>query len=294
VSRDELVTSRQGARRPGVPAAAEVRVGTSGWRYPSWRGDFYPRGLRQRDELAHLSRQLTAVELNGSFYSLQRPKSYQSWADQAPEGFLFAVKGSRFITHLRRLTDVDVALANFFASGILALGEKLGPLLWQLPARQAFDEDLLARFFALLPRTTQEAAVLAGHHADTLAADRVLTATTVDRPIRHALEPRHESFRSARALDLLRAHDIATVISDSAGTWPVIDAVTSDLVYVRLHGDRELYASGYSREALEGWRERVQQWVGAGLDTHVYFDNDARGHAPHDARALLELLGRAP
>jgi uncharacterized protein YecE (DUF72 family) len=272
-----------------------VRIGTSGWRYPSWRGDFYPAGLRQRDELAYLSRLLTAVEVNGSFYSLQRPSSYAAWASQVPDGFVFALKGGRFITHMRQLVDVETPLANFFASGVLALGDKLGPVLWQLPARQAFDEDRLAAFFELLPRTTDEAATLAARHGAALSGDdRALTSAAVSLPLRHALEPRHESFRSRRATDLLRAHDIATVVSDSAGTWPQFDAVTSDLVYVRLHGDTELYASGYSEGALAAWAGHVQRWAGDGLDVHVYFDNDARGHAPHDARTLLELLHLEP
>ena len=271
-----------------------VRIGTSGWRYASWRGDFYPTGLRQRDELAYLSRLLTAVEVNGSFYSLQRPSSYAAWSSQVPDDFVFAVKGGRFITHMRQLVDIEEPLANFFASGVLALGAKLGPVLWQLPARQAFDEDRLTRFFELLPRTTDEAATLAARHGPKLTGDRVLTTTTVSLPLRHTLEPRHDSFRSARARDLLRANDIGTVVSDSAGTWPQLDAVTSDLVHVRLHGDTELYASGYSPAALAGWAERVRRWADAGLEVHVYFDNDAKGYAPHDARALLELLHLAP
>ena len=269
----------------------EVRVGTSGWRYASWRGDFYPSGLRQRDELSHLSRELNAVELNGSFYSLQRPTSYAAWAEQVPEDFRFAVKGGRFITHMRRLTGVETALANFFASGVLALGAKLGPVLWQLPANLPFDEELLTSFFDLLPRTTESAAELAGRHDAKLPDDRALTTPLVSAPIRHALEPRHDSFHSPRAGDLLRRNDIAMVLSDSAGTWPTFDVVTTDLVYVRLHGDTELYRSGYSEAALEGWADRVRGWSDQGLEVHVYFDNDARGHAPHDARALLRLVG---
>jgi uncharacterized protein YecE (DUF72 family) len=275
---------------PDGPDVPDVRVGTSGWRYPSWRGDFYPRGLRQRDELAYLAAQLTGVELNGSFYSLQRPSSYTSWAAQVPDDFLFAVKGGRFITHMRRLVDVQSALANFFASGVLALGPKLGPVLWQLPANLPFDEPLLAAFIDLLPRTTEAAAELATKHDDKLADERTLTTPLVSAPIRHALEPRHESFRSPRARELLQRTGIATVISDSADTWPRFDDVTATLVYVRLHGDTELYRSGYSDAALSSWAERVRGWTDQGLDVHVYFDNDARGHAPHDAVRLLGLL----
>lgn len=273
-----------------APAGGDIRIGTSGWRYPSWRGDFYPSGLRQRDELAHLASELNAVELNGSFYSLQRPSSYAAWAQQVPDDFVFAVKGGRFITHMRRLAGVQPALANFFASGVLALGAKLGPVLWQLPASLPFDERLLSDFFTLLPDTTEAAAELARRHDAKLAEGRVLTTPLVSAPIRHALEPRHESFSSPAARDLLQRNGIAMVQSDSAGTWPTFDVVTADLVYVRLHGDTELYRSGYSRAALETWADRVRGWADQGLDVHVYSDNDARGHAPHDARTLLRLL----
>jgi uncharacterized protein YecE (DUF72 family) len=271
-----------------------VLVGTSGWRYRGWRGDFYPRGLRQRDELTYLSRALTSVEVNGSFYSLQRPTSYAAWAAQTPDDFVFAVKGGRFITHMRQLRDVETALANFFASGVLALGPKLGPVLWQLPARLPFDEARLTEFFDLLPRTTDDAAALARRHDDKVPESRALTATTTSAPIRHALEPRHESFATDEANDLVRRHGISTVISDSAGTWPQLDAITSDLVYVRLHGDTELYASGYSAAALEEWAGRIDDWSQRGLDVVVYFDNDARGHAPHDAADLQRLLHIVP
>jgi uncharacterized protein YecE (DUF72 family) len=274
----------------GQRSRGDIRIGTSGWRYPSWRGDFYPAGLRQRDELAHLASVLNGVELNGSFYSLQRPSSYASWAEQVPDDFVFAVKGGRFITHMRRLVGVESALANFFASGVLALGAKLGPVLWQLPASLPFDEALLSDFFQLLPRTTGSAGDLAKTHDAKLDAGRVLTTPLVSAPIRHALEPRHDSFHSPQARKLLERNDIAMVLSDSAGTWPTFDLVTSGLVYVRLHGDTELYRSGYSSAALAGWADRVRGWADEGLDVHVYFDNDARGHAPHDARALLGLL----
>jgi uncharacterized protein YecE (DUF72 family) len=274
----------------GLRADADVRVGTSGWRYPSWRGDFYPLGLRQRDELAHLAHHLNGVELNGSFYSLQRPSSYASWAEQVPDDFLFAVKGGRFITHMRRLVDAHTALANFFASGVLALGPKLGPVLWQLPANLPFDEHVLTAFVDLLPRTTDAAAELATKHDDKLSEDRTLTKSLVSAPIRHALEPRHQSFDSPRAREVLQRRGVAMVISDSAGTWPQFDVVTADLVYVRLHGDTELYRSGYSEAALASWAARVRDWTDQGLDVHVYFDNDVRGHAPHDALRLQDLL----
>lgn len=273
-----------------------MRIGISGWTYAGWRGDFYPRGLRQRDELRFAAERLGSIEINGSFYSLQRPSSYAAWREQTPAGFLFAVKGGRFITHLKRLRDVETPLANFFASGVLALRDRLGPILWQLPERVTYDERLLADFFDLLPRTVGAAAALARRHDAKVADDRALTRAPqgyADRPIRHALEFRHDSFCSEAAFDLLRARDIACVVADSAGRWPRAEVVTSDLVYVRLHGDSELYTSGYSDRALDAWAERIRDWRRT-ADVVVYFDNDAKGFAPHDARRLQQRLGIDP
>ena len=271
-----------------------LRIGISGWTYAPWRGDFYPKGLPQRRELEHAASRLTSIEINGSFYSLQRPSSYAAWATQAPDDFVFAVKGSRFITHMLKLGDVDVALANFFASGPLALGAKLGPILWQLPETHRFDARRLARFFERLPRTTAEMARLAEGHDDRLRGDRALTTTTVDQPVRHALEFRSTTFDTDEARAVLREHDVATVLADTAGRWPRVEADTSDFRYVRLHGDQELYASGYSAQALDEWATRIQGWHDAGQDVCCYFDNDAKGFAPHDAVALLDRLGVTP
>ncbi len=263
-----------------------IRVGVSGWRYPSWRGDFFPEGLRQRDELAYLAERMSSAEINGSFYSLQRPTSYQRWREVTPPGFLFAVKGGRFITHLKRLRAVEQPLANFFASGVLTLNEKLGPVLWQLPATARFDADLLEAFLTLLPRTTTQAAALATRHDAKVTADAAVTTTDRRRGLRHALEVRHESFRDPQAFRILRRHQVALVLADSAGRWPVIEERTSNLTYVRLHGHTKLYASGYSPASLDRWAERCLTWAASGQDVHVYFDNDARGRAPHDALAL--------
>lgn len=268
---------------------ARAWVGTSGWRYPPWRRTFYPAGLAQRRELEHLSRRVDSIEINGSFYALQRPESYRAWRAETPTDFLFAVKGGRFITHLKQLRDVRTPLANFFASGVLALGPKLGPLLWQLPPRLRFDPDRIADFLALLPRTTAAAAELAAHHDERLDG-RALSETDVDRPLRHALEVRHESFRDPAFVALLRAHDVALVIADSAGTWPRFDDVTAGFVYVRLHGQDELYAGGYPPDALDAWAATVRGWCAERLDVVVYFDNDAKVHAPYDAIALAERL----
>lgn len=268
---------------------AQARVGTSGWRYPPWRRTFYPEGLAQRRELEHLSRCVDTIEINGSFYSLQRPENYRAWAAETPDDFVFAVKGGRFITHLKQLRDVEQPVANFFASGVLGLGPKLGPFLWQLPPRLRFDAARIAEFLSLLPHTTTEAAALATRHDERLDG-RALTETDADRPLRHALEVRHESFRDPAFPALLREHGVALVLADSAGTWPVFEEVTADFVYVRLHGQDELYASGYTPAALDAWAERVQAWRDDGMDAYVYFDNDMKVHAPYDAIALAERL----
>ena len=268
--------------------AGRVRVGISGWTYAPWRGTFYPKGLRQRDELAYVADRMSSVEINGSFYALQRPSSFRSWRERTPDDFCFAVKGGRFITHMKRLADVETPLANFFASGVLALGPTLGPVLWQLPPTFRFDTDRLAAFFDLLPRTTKQAADLAKHHDERVP--EAVTQVEVDLPVRHALEVRHASFVDAGLPELLREHDVAIVVADTAGKWPLLRDVTSDFVYVRLHGDTELYASGYDDDALDTWAASVQGWAEAGSDVYVYFDNDMKVRAPYDAMALSERL----
>lgn len=268
---------------------ATIRIGISGWRYPGWRGDFYPPGLVQRRELAYAADRFGAIELNGSFYSLQRPTSYAAWRAQTRDGLVFAVKGGRFITHMKKLAGVETALANFWASGVLALGPKLGPLLWQLPPTLGFDADRLSRFFDQLPRTTAAAVELArGHDAK---VPEPWLSTDSDRPMRHALEVRHASFTTPAAVELLRRHDVAFVVADTAGRWPLVLETTSDHVYVRLHGDVELYTSGYTDAALDTWAARVQGWADGGRDVHVFFDNDVKVRAPYDAMALMQRLG---
>jgi uncharacterized protein YecE (DUF72 family) len=269
--------------------AGRIRIGTSGWVYPPWRGEFYPRGLAHRRELEYLSGQVNSVEINGSFYSLQRPSSYQSWREQTPDDFVFAVKGGRFITHMKRLRDVDAPLANFFASGVLALGDKLGPVLWQLPPTLAFDAAALSAFFDLLPRSTSAAAELAQRHDERLAG-RAWTVTDADRPLRHALEVRHPSFTDPAFPEVLRAHGIGLVIADAAAGWPYLEQVTADFAYVRLHGSTELYVSGYSDAALDEWAQRLRGWTDEGMDAFAYFDNDAKVKAPRDAVALARRL----
>jgi uncharacterized protein YecE (DUF72 family) len=264
-------------------------VGISGWNYAPWRGDFYPRGLPHRQELRYAAERLTSIEINGSFYALQKPASYQSWAAETPDDFVFSVKGGRFITHMKKLRDVEVPLANFLASGVLALGPKLGPLLWQLPPNLGFDAGRMAHFLDLLPRTTAQAAALAEQHDERMAG-RAWTTTDADRPLRHAVEVRHASYVTPVFLRLLRERDIAVVTADTAGKWPMFEQPTTDLAYVRLHGADELYVSGYTDEGLDAWAAKVRRW-GRTRDTFVYFDNDVKVRAPYDALALQRRLG---
>ncbi len=289
---------------------SSLRIGISGWTYAPWRGVFYPPKLAQKRELEYASRQLNSIEINGSFYSLQRPSSYRSWYAATPDDFVFSVKGPRFVTHMKKLRDVHGPVANFFASGVLALEHKLGPILWQLPPNLGFDADRLAAFFSLLPRTTRQAAAVAALHEERMG-DRVWTTTSADRPMRHALEVRHASYQTAEFVELLRRFDIALVTADTAGKWPFLEDQTSDFSYVRLHGDEELYVSGYSDEALDLWADKVRAWasgndapnartVGCPVqrrverDVYVYFDNDVKVRAPFDAISLARRLGAVP
>ncbi|MFS8374600.1 DUF72 domain-containing protein [Xanthomonas campestris] len=284
-----------------------IRIGISGWRYARWRGTFYPTGLAQRRELAYAGRCFPSVEINGSFYSLQRPESYQSWHDETPDDFVFAVKGPRFVTHMKRLRDCEQALANFFASGVLRLGEKLGPILWQLPPTLRFDDAVLDAFFSALPRDTEAALALARKRDTTLMHGRTALSIDRKRPLRHALEMRHPSFCDPSCMKLLRKHKVGVVVADTAGKFPYLEDVTADFVYLRLHGDAQLYASGYSDHALDRWGERIAAWAAGGepsdaqrigpraskrarRDVYCYFDNDMKVHAPFDARGLMQRL----
>lgn len=276
-----------------MAGAAQARVGISGWLYPPWRGVFYPRGVRQADELEYASRHVTSIEVNGSFYSLQRPASWVKWRDTVPDDFVFAVKGPRFVTHIKRLGDVDAPLANFFASGVLTLGAKLGPVLWQLPPNLAFDEALLDAFLARLPRTHGEAAALA-RHRDRRMAGRTAYALGVpaDRVIRHAVEVRHPSFETDAWRSVLERHVVASVTADTAGKYPRVDWVTADFAYARLHGEEELYTSGYDEPSLDRWADWTRAHLETGRDAYLYFDNDAKVRAPFDAMALIARLPR--
>jgi uncharacterized protein YecE (DUF72 family) len=269
-----------------------VRIGISGWRYEPWRGVFYPEGLAQRRELEFCGQHFSTVEINGSFYSLQRPEYYEAWYRETPPGFLFSVKGSRYITHMLRLRNVEKPLANFYASGILNLRDKLGPFLWQFPEMFHYKPERLEAFFKLLPRHTEEALRLA-RRRDARMTGRSRLAIDARRPLRHAIEIRHESFMNEEFVSLLRKHDIGLVVADTAGKWPKMLHVTSGFVYVRLHGDVRIYTSGYSSRALAVWARRIRNWDADGRDVYVYFDNDVKVRAPFDALNLMHKLALA-
>ena len=289
----------------------QLRIGISGWRYAGWRGKFYPSDLPQRRELEFAGSTFNTVEINGSFYSLQLPSSYRRWRDATPPDFVFAVKGGRFITHMKKLRGVEAALANFFASGVLALRDKLGPILWQLPPNLGFDADRLQEFFSLLPRTATAAAALAKKHDEKLKtrAYAKIDPDAPKYPLRHAIEVRHQSFMTPKFFELLRQENIAFVFADTAGKFPYAEDLTADFVYIRLHGAEQLYVSGYDDRALNWWADRIKLWrkgrqprdaklVGVAgndsraRDVYVYFDNDAKVHAPFDAIRLSERLKR--
>lgn len=291
--------------------SAPIHIGISGWRYPPWRGVFYPEGLPQPAELAYVASRLPSLEINGSFYSLQRPSRYARWYAQTPPGFVFAVKASRYITHSLRLREATAASANFFASGLFELREKLGPILWQFPPSLKFDAALFEAFLAGLPHDTQAAATLARQHDERLArmGEPPSLAPDRNRRLRHAIEVRHDSFACEAFIALARRYGVAVVVADTAGRWPYLEDVTADFMYLRLHGDKTLYASGYTDAALDRWAERIRAWADGGepadaarvssrpapaataREIYCYFDNDVKVRAPFDAQALMNRLG---
>ncbi|MCB5186633.1 DUF72 domain-containing protein [Methylobacillus caricis] len=287
--------------------AAHIYIGISGWRYAPWRKVFYPKGLIQKRELEFASRALPTIELNGSFYALQRPSSYLRWYEQTPPDFIFSIKATRYITHVLRLRDIEQPMANFLASGLLLLKEKLGPILWQFPPSFRFDASLFENFLKLLPHDTHAAAKLAGSR-DTSMHGREYIKAEEKRPLRHAVEIRNKSFETPEFVALLRKYKVALVIADTAGKWPYKEDITADFTYLRLHGAEELYASGYTDKALDNWASRIEAWSkGAqpkdvhlissqaplpqkSRDVYCYFDNDIKVKAPFDARKLLRRL----
>lgn len=282
-----------------------VEIGISGWTYEGWRGTFYPPKLSHKKELEFASRELPTIEINGTFYALQRPSSYQHWYESTPPDFIFSVKANRYITHVKKLNDVEIPMANFLASGPLALKEKLGPFLWQFPPSMPFDPEKFEKFLKLLPHNFKEASWL-GQRAEIDKERRFLEVTKNFR-IRHAVEIRHMSFLNPWFVELLRKYNVAIVFADTAGRWPYLEDVTADFIYVRLHGDSELYVSGYDPETLDFWSDRIRKWKDGKQpkdkltmtddavtpierDVFVYFDNDAKVRAPVDAKGLIERI----
>jgi uncharacterized protein YecE (DUF72 family) len=288
------------ARRPG-----DIRIGISGWTYKPWRGVFFPTGLSQKRELAYAAGLFRTIEVNGTFYGLQRPPAFANWASQVPEEFVFSIKAPRFITHRLRLREAGVPIANFLASGVLRLGPKLGPILWQLPPNFRFDEQRLEKFLALLPHDTERAAAMGAGHDKRLDGRTWLEIDT-PRPLRHAIEVRHESFATPAFVEMLAQAGVALVCADTPD-WPRLMDVTADFVYCRLHGSERLYANGYDAAAIAAWSRRVRAWSEGALpedarpltgkpkhkrrDVFVYFDNDIKVRAPRDAEALARALG---
>lgn len=288
-------------------AKPQIRIGISGWRYAPWRNVFYPEDLTQKRELEFASRALPTIELNGSFYALQRPSSYQQWYAQTPADFVFSVKATRYITHILRLQNIEKPMANFFASGLLALKEKLGPILWQFPPSFRFDAVLFEDFLKLLPQKSEAAAKLA-QNRDAMMDGRDYFDVDQNRPVRHAVEIRNKSFENPDFVALLRKYNVALVIADSAGKWPYKEDITADFTYLRLHGAEKLYASGYTDVALDNWAARIAAWSKGeqpkdahlisddapkprkSRDVYCYFDNDIKVKAPFDARKLLRRL----
>jgi uncharacterized protein YecE (DUF72 family) len=291
-------------------AQGEAYVGISGWRYAGWRGQFYPVALAQRRELEYAAETFRTIEINGTFYSLQRPANYRTWRDTTPANFVFAVKAPRYITHVLRLNGIDKAMANFFASGVLELKDRLGPLLWQFPPNFQFDAARFGAFLDALPYTTADALAVARRRDRARMKGRTALPSLDDRPLRHAFEIRHPSFCVPDFARLLRGRNIALVIADTAGRWPLVEEVTADFLYLRLHGGEELYVSGYADSALDAWAARIALWQRGSQpddarridsikvareprDVFCYFDNDAKVRAPFDAYTLSQKLGCA-
>lgn len=282
-----------------------IRIGLSGWTYPGWRGIFYPEDLAHRRELEYASRKFSSIEVNGTHYALQKPETFRKWSAETPEHFVFSIKGSRYITHIRRLNEVEEPLANFFASGMLVLREKLGPFLWQFPPSFRFDAARVEAFFNLLPRDTNAAGALIRKAATRETSTK---GARPNRPLRHCMEIRHESFMAPEFFALLRKYGVAFVFADTAGKWPYAEDLTSDFVYIRLHGSKKLYESGYGKKVLGRWAKRILRWTEGGQprdahlvtprklahsksrDVYVYFDNDAKVKAPANALTLCQLL----
>ncbi len=266
----------------------QIRTGTAGWVYEPWRGTFFPAGLVQKKELAYASERLGSIEINATFRATQKPDSFRKWAGEARDGFVFSIKGPQLVTHIKRLKDCRQELANFFASGPLALGEKLGPFIWQLPPNLGFKPETFSAFLDLLPKTPEAYLALAGEADGRLKTPPFLDTTGVTT-IRHAVETRHPSFDTPEADDLFRTHNVARVIADTADN-PRRD-LTADFAYCRLQGPARPDAAGYTEADIADWAQTVRTWAGAGRDVFAYFVHEDKLHAPANAIALRQAAG---
>jgi uncharacterized protein YecE (DUF72 family) len=248
-----------------MTAPGTIRVGIGGWVFPPWRGTFYPKGLKQAEELSYASRQLSAIEINGTFYGLQKPASYQRWHDDTPDDFMFSLKGSRFITHRSDLATAAPYFERFFASGLAELHHKLGPILWQFAPNLPFDKANIAAFLDALPKQLG------------------------NRKLRHVLEVRSKSFTDPAFAKLMEKHGAAIAQVEDPKA-PLFETVTSDFVYARLRRCSDDEPTGYSPDALDQIAERFRAHAASGRDCFVYFINGAKVRAPHAAMALIERL----
>ena len=246
--------------------AGRIFVGIGGWSFPPWRGTFYPKGLPHAQELRYASRELTSIEINSTFYGLQKAATFRKWHDETPDEFVFSVKAPRFVTNRNRLAEGASSIERFLGSGVLELGAKLGPINWQLPPTKHFDAAEIAEFLALLPRAVD------------------------GRSLRHALEVRHESFDDKQLATLAREHGVA-VVEAGDSTYPRIEARTAPFSYLRVMGAKATAPAGYSPAALGRWRERAQT-LARGGDVYLYFVSGAKQRNPHAALVLLDAIAR--
>lgn len=259
----------------------KIYVGCSGWTFPGWRGTFYPKGLPQKEELEYASRKLSSIEINGTFYSLQKPETYQRWYDETPGDFVFSIKAPQFITHIRRLKDIEGPLSYFLGSGLLGLKQKLGAVLWQFPPNVMLKDDRFEKFLKMLPHDFKGAARIARKHPPRMK----------NFPLRHAFEFRHPSFKNPEFVALMRKHGVAIVFAHCGDKSPFFEDVTADFIYARMHGQDPKYKKGYTKDTLSWWADRVEGWIAAKKDAFIYFDTEAKKYAPQDALNFSRLVG---
>ena len=268
--------------------AGTIRTGTAGWVFEPWRGTFFPEGLVQKKELAYAASRLGSIEINATFRANQKPESFAKWAGEASrDGFVFSIKGPQLVTHIKRLKNCEAELANFFASGPLALGPKLGPFVWQLPPNVSYNRDVLSAFLAMLPKTIADYVTLADKADERLKSAPYLDTESVG-PIRHAIELRNASFDLPEVNDLLSEHNVARVIADTAENPS--RALTADFAYCRLQGPAR-GGDVYQPDDIADWATTAKAWAAEGKDVFAYFVHEDKLHAPANAIALRQAAG---